>query len=140
MNFHELSFGNIILLREDIAEVVINHGVVMDMKIIEQYHEFLLSNLKAPFSLLINKLNAYTYSPDAQEKLATLKEINVMAVVSYNQITQTTTEMLVSVPRQEDWNLKIFHNRSSALSWIESEQDKLITDLTRNYLMSDNPF
>lgn len=124
MKLYELPFGKIILLREDIAEVIIDEGVEMDMAMVEDYHSFLLSHLKAPFSLLVNKVNSYSYDGDAQENLATLKEINVMAVVSYKRITKIITEDLVSFPRDVEWNLKIFSNRDDALAWLVLEQDK----------------
>ena len=123
MDLYELPFANIILLREDIAKVLINNGVEMDVKMVDQYHDFFLSHLRAPFSLLINKVNSYTYDFMAQKKLATLKEINVMAVVAYNRVTKISTEALVSVPRDVEWNLKIFSNRDEALAWLVSEQD-----------------
>lgn len=69
MELHELSFAKIIILREDIAEVIVNEGVEMTVEMVDEYHNFLLSHLRAPFSLLVNKLNAYTYDFDAQEKL-----------------------------------------------------------------------
>jgi len=122
MNSHKLPFATIDILREDIAEVIINEGVEMDGKIVEQYHSFLLSHLKAPFALLINKVNSYSYDFKAQEKLATLKEINAMAVVSYNDTTKRTTDILLSYPREIEWNLNIFSNRTQALNWLLSEQ------------------
>jgi len=124
MNLHELDFAKIIILREDIAEVIINSEVEMDMKMVNEYHAFLLAHLRAPFSLLINKVNSYSYDFTAQENLATLKEINVMAVVAYNRMTEITTESLASFPRQVEWNLKIFPNRDDALAWLISMQDK----------------
>lgn len=125
MDLHELPFAKIIILREDIAEVMIDDCVKMDVRMVEQYHNFLLSHLQAPFSLLINKVNSYTYDFPAQEKLATLQEINAMAVVAYNRITKLTTETLASFPRDIKWNLKIFSNRDEALLWLFSQQDKL---------------
>jgi len=122
MDLHELPFAKIVILRDDIAEVMINDGVKMDMAMVEQYHDFLLSHLRAPFSLLINKINSYTYDFQAQEKLATLKEINAMAVVAYNRVTEITTETLASYPRDVEWNLEIFPNRDLALAWLLSEQ------------------
>ena len=122
MDLHELPFAKIIILRDDIAEVMINDGVIMDMSMVEQYHDFLLSHLRAPFSLLVNKLNSYTYDFNAQEKLATLKEINAMAVVAYNRVTEITTETLASFPRDVKWNLRIFSTRDEALAWLLSEQ------------------
>ena len=121
MDLHELYFAKIIILQNNIAEVMINDGVEMDIDMVNDYHQFLLDHLQAPFSLLINKVNSYTYDFNAQTKLATLKEINAMAVVAYNRITKMTTETLASYPREDKWNLKVFSNREEALSWILSQ-------------------
>ncbi|MBT8128968.1 MAG: hypothetical protein KJP10_03175 [Gammaproteobacteria bacterium] len=128
MDLYELSFAKIIILRDDIAEVMINDGVEMDAGMVEQYHDFLLTHLRAPFSLLINKVNSYTYTFKAQEKLATLKEINAMGVVAYNRVTRITTETLASFPRDVKWNLEIFSNRDDALSWLMTQQDATVSD------------
>jgi len=99
----------------------------MTLAMVNQYHDFLLSHLISPFSLLINKLNTYTYDFEAQMNLATLKEINAMAVVAYSRSTTISTEYLKSsVPRDIDWNLKIFSNREEALNWVRLEQERLI--------------
>lgn len=98
----------------------------MTLAMVNQYHEFLLSHLVSPFSLLINKINAYTYDFDAQVNLATLKEINAMAVVSYTRPSKISTEYLTSlVPRKVAWKLKIFTNRDEALNWLKLEQGSL---------------
>ena len=132
MDLHELPFAKIIILRDDIAEVMINDGVRMNEEMVEQYHDFLLSHLRAPFSLLINKINSYTYDFHAQEKLATLKEINAIAVVAYKRVTKLTTETIASYPRDVKWNLEIFSNRDDALAWLLSEQGKTGSDLTES--------
>lgn len=117
---HELPFAKIIILREDIAEVIINEGIDMDITMVEHYHQFLLSHLKSPFSLLVNKINSYSYTSDAVTKLATLEEINVMAIVSYTRATTVATEVLGLV-HGNDWNMKIFDDRAEALAWLESK-------------------
>ena len=122
MDLYELPYAKIIILQDNIAEVMINDEVKMDLEMVEHYHEFLLSHLRPPFSLLVNKINSYTYDFDAQLKLATLKEINAMAVVAYDRITRITTESLASYPRSEKWNLKVFSNRDEALNWLLLEQ------------------
>ena len=122
MDLYELSYAKIIILQEDIAEVIINDAVVMNAAMVKQYHEFLRSNLTSPFSLLINKINSYTYDFDAQTELATIAEINAMAVVVYNRITELATESLASYPRSKKWNLEIYLNRNDALAWLLSEQ------------------
>ena len=141
MDLHELPFAKIIILRDDIAEVMINDGVRMNQEMVEQYHNFLLSHLRAPFSLLINKINSYTYDFHAQEKLATLKEINAMAVVAYNRVTKITTETLASYPRDVKWNLEIFSNRDEALAWLLSKQGETGSDHTqrKGALKSNSP-
>ena len=141
MDLHELSFAKIIILRDDIAEVMINDGVRMNEEMVEQYHDFLLSHLRAPFSLLVNKINSYTYDFHAQEKLATLKEINAMAVVAYNRVTKITTETLASYPRDVKWNLEIFSNRDDALAWLLSKQGETGSDHTqrKGALKSNSP-
>ena len=124
MKIITVPYGKIIVLQEQIAEVIINRGVVMDEKMIDHYHNLLLSKLKAPFYLIINKKNAYTYNFLAQRNLATIQEIAAMAVIAYNQTASMTTEMLDRLPRKEAWNLRIFSDREEALKWILYEQDK----------------
>ena len=124
MDLYELPYAKIIILQDNIAEVIINDEVKMDLEMVEHYHEFLLSHLRPPFSLLVNKINSYTYDFDAQLKLATLKEINAMAVVAYDRITRITTESFASYPRSEKWNLKVFSNRDEALNWLLLQQEE----------------
>ena len=125
MNLYELSYAKIIILQDDIAEVIINDGVVMNVVMVKHYHEFLRLHLTPPFSLLINKVNTYTYDFNAQVELATIAEINAMAVVVYKRITELTTEALASYPRSKKWNLEMFFNRNDALEWLLSEQKNI---------------
>ena len=122
MSEHQLPFGTIRIIYEDIAEVVINEAVIMDAKMVAQYHEFLLNHLKAPFSLLINKINSYSYTFKSQMEIATLKEINAIAVVVYNKRSKIATELIASYPRKEKWNISIFVDCDTALHWLEVEQ------------------
>jgi len=119
---HKLSFGEITLLQEDIAEVIVNDRVEFNLEMVAEYHEFLINKMKCPFSLLINKLNSYTYTFEAQQHLATLTDINAMAVVSYSNITELTTKSLIQVPREINWKIKIFNEREVALQWLQDQQ------------------
>jgi len=125
MDLYELPFAKIIILEDSLAEVLVNDGVVMNSEMVAAYHEFLLAHLQAPFSLLINKVNAYSYDFEAQENLATLEQINAMAVVSYTRISTISTESLASVPRATEWNLRIFTDRGEALVWLRAKQAKV---------------
>ncbi len=124
MDLYELPFAKIILLRDDIAEVIVNEGVQMDVGMVEQYHEFLRTHLRAPFSVLVNKINAYTYDFEAQQKLATIEEMTKIAVVIYNDISKRVAENLAVIPRPKTWNMQTFTDRDSALAWLVAEQEK----------------
>jgi len=125
MNSFKLSFAQINLLNEHIAEVIVNEGIELNMSMVEEYHAFLLSHLKPPFSLLINKINAYTYTFEAQKNIANLTEIQALAVISYNKVTSITTRQLASFPRNTRWNLQIFSDKTDALNWLKTEQELL---------------
>lgn len=122
MDLYELPFAKITILHENIAEVIINEDVEMNGEMVDEYHAFLLSHLKVPFSLLVNKVNSYTYDFEAQRKLATLDEINKMAVVVYNRTTKVVTDYLATMPREVDWNLKTFNDYDVALSWLLQDE------------------
>ena len=120
MTVHKLSFGEITLLKPDLAEVIIGSGVEMDLQMVNEYHEFLLTHLENPFNLLINKIHRYSYTFEAQQHLATLPEINLMAVVAYNSMTEKSTKSPISIPRAMPWNIQIFKERKTAFDWLES--------------------
>ncbi len=119
---YELSFGKVILIQDDIAEVIVDEGVEFDIVMVGEYHEFLIDHLKHPFSLLINKLHSYSYTFEAQQYLGDLTEINAMAVVSYTKASEITTKSLASMPKESTWDLKIFKKREIALKWLEVKQ------------------
>jgi len=120
MELHELSFAKIVLLRSDIAEVIINDGVEMDNAKVEQYHEFLLNHLTAPFSILVNKINSYSYDFEALNKVGTLKELKAIAVVTYTNASKLSTESVAAFPRETKWNVKMFSSRDEAMVWLVS--------------------
>lgn len=120
---YQLSFAKIIIIQPDIAEVIVNQGIEMNMTMVNEYHQFLLDHLQAPFCLLINKINDYTYDFEAQMNLANLEEINAMAVVSYSRTTEVSTNALAKQTfRESDWNLRIFTEREDALNWLRQQQ------------------
>ena len=121
LDLYDLPFAKIILLRKDLAEVIVNEGVEIDVAMVGQFHEFLLSHLRTPFSLLINKIHSYTYDFDAQLKLGALDELKAIAVIAYTRMTKLTTETVADLPRDIKWNLKIFSNRDEALAWLDSQ-------------------
>ena len=121
MKSHQLSFGEIIIIKPNLAEVIINDEVLMDIKMVDEYHAFLLTHLEAPFSLLVNKKFSYAYTFEAQKTIATLKEIKAMAVVVEGFNAKVSTNFLISINKEHKWNIKTFRLRSDALEWLENE-------------------
>jgi hypothetical protein len=124
MNTYSLSFGDITILQEHLAEGVIYDGIIMDDVIVDDYHNFLLLYLKPPFSLLINKKFAYSYTVGAQLKIGSLIQIDKMAVVAYSNLTEMATKSLINLNSKKLWNIKIFQERESALTWLLTTEIK----------------
>ncbi|NQZ52341.1 MAG: hypothetical protein HRT95_19865 [Moritella sp.] len=115
-----MSFGEIIILKPNLAEVIIDSDVVIDLEMVDEFHELLLTNLEQPFNLLINKVHQYSYTFEAQHQIGTLEQINLMAVVAYNSVTESSTACLLLIPRAIPWNMQVFKDRKSALNWLAS--------------------
>lgn len=115
---YKLSFGQIHKIHENFAEVIINEGVELTMDLIQKYHHCLLENFTAPFVILINKKYKYTYTFEAQMNIASLSEIQAMAVVSYSNTTKQATEALIRLPRKIQWNIAVFSDRDAAVDWL----------------------
>lgn len=122
MELFELPFLKIVKLKDDLIEVITNEGVELDTHMMEQYHDWIRQNLRHPCYILVNKINAYTYSFDVQRKLSTIPEVKAIALVVYTQASHLATESLLEMPRQTPWNSKIFNNRDEALQWLEQQR------------------
>ena len=121
MKVYKLSFGSVTILAPNLAEVVINEGVIMDELNIDEYHDFLLTNLDAPFSLLVNKKHAYTYTFEAQKIIGKLKGIKTTAVVTSTTGALMSTEMLMHINNDVRDTVKIFKSREEALAYLKKE-------------------
>jgi len=123
MNVFILPFGKISILPQNIAEVVINEGVLIDKTMIKVYQNVLKSHLQSPFSVLINKENAYSYTFDAQVSMGESMVVMYRAVVVYNNNADMATRVLIDINKNSNWNVKIFRERDAALDWLLQKQN-----------------
>ncbi|WCO02394.1 hypothetical protein [Psychroserpens ponticola] len=121
-NVYKLSFGTIIIINNQLAEVIIDEEVEMNVELVDTYHDFLLSHLRAPFSLLINKKFSYSYTFEAQKIIANIEEIDYMAVLVGTLGSTLATKTIISLKDRE--NIKIFVTREEALTWLSDQQNK----------------
>ncbi|WP_100616185.1 hypothetical protein [Confluentibacter citreus] len=120
MKSYRLSFATILLLEKNLAEVIIDEGTIMDEIMVDEYHDFLLNNLSAPFSLIINKKHCYSYTFEAQKTICNLKEIHLIAVVVTTNGALMSTQTLIKINEKNNWNIELFQERDLALEWIYS--------------------
>lgn len=116
MKTFNLPFGMINILKENIAEVIISEGIELDKQNVDIYHDFLLSNLEKPFSILLNKKYSYSYTFEAQKIVAGLKEMNCIAVIAYTEARKMAIKTIININRP--LNIKLFDCREDALSWL----------------------
>ena len=119
MRSYKLSFGTIDILKNNLAEVIVEEGIVMDEIMVDEFHDFLLTNLDAPFLILINKKHSYSYTFEAQKLFGKLNELKAIAVVIGTNGGLMSTETLIDINKNSGWNIKIFQKRDEALSWLE---------------------
>ncbi|NQZ12162.1 MAG: hypothetical protein HRT35_33845 [Algicola sp.] len=125
MQKFDLGFALIYLLDDNLAEVIINEGVEMDITAVEQYHDWIDQHMNDPCFLLVNKINQYTYTFDAQRHLIQLDKVKAIAVVCYSPIAEKASRFVVDMPRKIKWQFDTFDNRKAALQWLAFCQDEL---------------
>lgn len=121
MKTFDLSFGTVTLLRQDLAELVVDQGIEMDLDMVDEYHMFISEFLADPCAILINKINQYTYNFEAQLAISNLEKIKAIAAVAYSDASRVASEMLMKLPTHKQWNMRIFSDRGSALRWLEQQ-------------------
>lgn len=121
MNSYKLSFGTINILQNNLAEVIVNEGVLMDEVSVDEFHDFLLNNFDTSFGLLINKKYSFSYTFGAQKAIAHLDEINSMAVVAQTSGAVMSTETLINVNGNIFRNIQLFQERETALVWLHNQ-------------------
>jgi hypothetical protein len=122
MENYKTSFGTIIKLDNNLAEIIVDDGVEMNLTQVLEYHHFLLNNLKAPFYLLINKKNSYTYTFDAQKAIVNFDKIKKLAVLIATQGALMSTETLLNLNKDLKWETKLFSKKEDALVWLDHFQ------------------
>lgn len=122
-DIHHLSFCIVSKLSNCCAEFVVNQGIEVNLDMVFEYHDWLTNNLQSPMYILLNKIFPCTYSFEAQIQLASFKDVRAMAVVAYDKVSQSTTQILQTVPREGDWTIEVFDDREAALSWLSRHGD-----------------
>jgi len=118
MELHKLSFAKVAVLQSNIAEVIVDEGVNIDIKMVDEIHKCSLSIFTNSFSLLINKTNSYSTQLDALIQFGTLTAIDKIAVFAPNKMAKLSADFAADIPSSAVLNIQVFINRDDALDWL----------------------
>ncbi len=122
---HRLSFGYFTLLAENIVEVCIDDGVELSLEMIEECDDFFKAHIFGDFGMLINRINEYSYSYEAQLSIGSYQGLKAIAFVYYTDECKTLVEELNEKRAHDNWNSQLFSGLElgwqQALTWLEQE-------------------
>lgn len=118
MEIQQVSFATIYILKANLGEIIVNEGVDIDISMVEEIHLKLLNTLEQPFSLLINKRNAYSTQLDALIKFGKLPAINKIAIFAPNKLAKLSADFSATIPSSATLNIDVFTDRDTALAWL----------------------
>lgn len=92
---------------------------------LDEYHSALLKLFNTDFGLLLNKKHNYTYTFNSQHKIADLRQIKAVAIVTYKSSTEASTRSLLKNRSTAGWNAKMFKDYDKTLAWLRTELAEL---------------
>lgn len=72
--------------------------------------------------MLVNKINTYSYTFEAQHRIPVQEMIHATGVVIYNQMAEMGTSFLSNFEKEQGWNMQMFNTRDAALAWLVDQQ------------------
>ena len=122
-DFHErrLTFCQLTRLPGDIIEIIPDEGVEIDLVMVEELEAVLVAAMGASFAMLVNKVNSYSVTFEAQMKIGLLQGVQATAVVVYSSAGEMGTEQIKAMTDGEEKTIDIFFERSQAVSWLEEK-------------------
>jgi len=120
MNY-KLSFCEIEQLSDNIFEVTINAGAVIDEECAEEAEKFWYSLRSMPYGLLVNNKNKFSYSFMGSQKIGEHSLERKTAVLIGNPISNDQMSMVLELKKISGnaENRKVFHDREEAIKWLE---------------------
>jgi len=122
---HRLSFGYFTLLAEDIVEVTIDEGIELSLEMIEECDVFFKAHIFGDFGMLINRINEYTYSYEAQLSIGSYHGLKAIAFVYYSNESKVLIEAVKLARAYDNWNSRVFSGLDlewqKAFQWLKNQ-------------------
>ena len=119
---YKLSFCEIEQLSDNIFEVTINDGAIIDEKCAEEAEIFWQDLRKEPYGLLVNNKNRFSYSFMGSQKIGEHSLERKTAVLVDNPISKDQISTVLDLKKMVGnvENRKVFHDRDKAIEWLET--------------------
>lgn len=122
---HRLSFGYFTLLAENIVEVIIDEGIELSLEMVEECDVFFKAHIFGNFGMLINRINEYTYSYEAQLSIGSYTGLKAIAFVYYSDESKVMVEEINRTRVYYNWNSCTFSGLDlewqQALQWLRKQ-------------------
>jgi len=129
---HKLSFADFIIHQGNILEVKVHAGIEMSLEMIDECSHFVEQHISSDFGMLVNKVNDYTYSYEAQLCLASYINLKAIALVHYSNQGLYTSTSIVKIRALDLKNIETFagkdHGWQAAMSWLKQELCKTLAN------------
>ncbi|WP_019026178.1 hypothetical protein [Colwellia piezophila] len=128
MRKHRISFADINIISDSIAEIIIDEGVEISIEMVEEYDNFLACIFNGNYGVLINKINHYSYSLGAQFIMGSSENIVAIAAVNYTEQGKKSSKDIASRRTIDQLNLRTFSGLNlgwqDAITWLHLELAK----------------
>jgi len=125
MHKHRLSFADVNIISDSIAEVIIDEGIEVSIEMVEEYDNYLACIFNSNYAILMNKINNYSYSPEAQFIMGSTKSIIAIAAVNYNEQGRKSSKAITQKRIVDRLNFRTFSGLElgwqDAITWLKQE-------------------
>ena len=128
MEIHQISFAKVCVLSNDLAEITVDCGADINLNMVNELHQLLLSLFCDSFSLLINKSNSYSTQLDALIHFGTLPAIDKIAIFAPNKLAKMSADFSATIPSSAVLTIEVFTERDDALEWLIEEKNSPICE------------
>ena len=118
---YKLSFCEIEQLADNIFEVTIDGGAIIDEKCALEAQKFWHELRQEPYRLLVNNKNCFSYSFMGAQKIGEHSLEQKTAILVDDPNTEEKMETVRNLKEMAGhwYNRQIFHDRNEALKWLE---------------------
>lgn len=113
----------------NILEITPDEGVQISLEMVDECQAFIHRHINSNFAILINQVNDYNYSFEAQLSVGSYENLVALAFVYYTEKGRLMTEQLAARRRHDNWNYQVYSGLNlgwqEAFSWLQGELKQL---------------